>query len=363
MAVFKDTTITNNGKRLLSQALANRKQISFTKLETSAHQYGDDINLEELINLDAVKQSVSLSSLVQDGTLITIKGIFTNRDLREQYQVHTIGCYAKINDENEILYSITRAKDPDTMPAENGINLSTIEVELVTQINNEKGADIKYSPDALVTKSTLATETEAGLVTLNQIKGLIPTIPEASESRAGLISLAKIKELEGEKLEEIIGLKFGGNIQDTGTKTTGKFYYDNVTKFYYECVADTNLTYNESSKFRAISNKPLSDKTEILSNIESHSIDPRLTVGIIHKIGDICVLTVDSASAYNGKNYGDVLFNIPEKFRPKILVPVPAGVHNSTIGGAAQIERNGNVVWRGSRITNSVYINAVYLAK
>lgn len=235
----------------------------------------------------------------------------------------------------------------------------------VGDFKENKTYDLTYNGSQFIVINLIntATETEAGVVTLNQIKGLVPTIPEASESRAGLISLAKIKELEGEKLEEIIGLKFGGNIQDTGTKTTGKFYYDNVTKFYYECVADTNLTYNESSKFRAISNKPLSDKTEILSNIESHSIDPRLTVGIIHKIGNVCILTIDSGTAYNGKNYGDVLFNIPEKFRPKILVPVPAGVHNSTIGGAAQIERNGNVVWRGSRITNSVYINAVYLAK
>ena len=34
--------------------------------------------------------------------------------------------------------------------------------------------------------------------------------------------------LEGNRLAEIIGLEFGGNIQDTGNKTTGKFYYDNV---------------------------------------------------------------------------------------------------------------------------------------
>ena len=40
-----------------------------------------------------------------------------------------------------------------------------------------------------------ATETEAGIITLNQIKGLIPTIPEASESQAGVVTLAKIKEI------------------------------------------------------------------------------------------------------------------------------------------------------------------------
>lgn len=165
------------------------------------------------------------------------------------------------------------------------------------------------------------------------------------------------------RLNEIMGLEFGGNIQDTGDKIKGKCYFDSVTKFYYECIEDNSLTYNDSGKFRAISNKPLSDKVEILSNVESHAIDSRLTVGIIHKIGNICILTLDSNEVYNGRNYGEVLFNIPEKFRPKFLTPISVGIINSAIGGAAHIETNGNVVWRGARTSSALYINAVYLAK
>ena len=70
--------------------------------------------------------------------------------------------------------------------------------------------------------------------------------------------------LEGNRLAEIIGMEFGGKIQDSGIKTAGKFYYDIVTKFYYECIVNNNLTYNDSSKFRAISNKPLLDRLENL---------------------------------------------------------------------------------------------------
>lgn len=199
-----------------------------------------------------------------------------------------------------------------------------------------------------------ATETEAGLVSLAKIKETI---------RGNVPSNERVEALES-SLEKLIGMPYGGNIQDAGTKTTGKFYYDNTTKYYYECIADTNLTYNESSKFRVISNRPLSDKVGTLSTVETYSIDPRLTVGIIHKIGDTCILTVDSSTAYNGKNYGDVLFNIPEKFRPKYLTSVSVGILNSTNGGAVQIERNGNVVWRGAgRIPSAIYINAVYLTK
>ncbi len=70
--------------------------------------------------------------------------------------------------------------------------------------------------------------------------------------------------LEGKRLAEIIGLEFGGNIQDTGAKVTGKFYYDKALKYYYECIANNSLTYNDGSKFRAISNKPILDKVEKL---------------------------------------------------------------------------------------------------
>ena len=83
-------------------------------------------------------------------------------------------------------------------------------------------------------------------------------------SDSTLYGTQKGTALEGNRLAEILGLQFGGNIQDIGNKTKGKFYYDNVTKFYYECIEDNSLTYNDSGKFRPISNKPISDKLENL---------------------------------------------------------------------------------------------------
>ena len=163
------------------------------------------------------------------------------------------------------------------------------------------------------------------------------------------------------RLNEIMGLEFAGNIQDAGDKVRGKCYFDNVTKFYYECIEDNSLTYNDSGKFRAISNKPISDKVENLSNVETYVIDPRLTVGVIYKIGNICILILDTNEVYNGRSYGDVLFNIPEKFRPIFRIPVPVGLINTTNGGAAHIETDGNVIWRGSKTVSALYINAVYL--
>ena len=321
MAIFKDTTITDNGRALIADTLANNKQIIFTRMITSSKIYEDSTDVSKLTNIDEIKQTVSMSKISQEGTRVRLNAVFTNSTVNTSYKIQTIGLYAKTGTGNEILYSITRAKEPDVMPATNGINLATVEIDLITEINNSNGATMLMNPSTLVTTSNLIAE-----------------------------------------LEKIAGLEFGGNIQDIGNKTKGKFYYDNVTKFYYECIEDNSLTYNDSGKFRAISNKPISDKVENLFKVDSHIIDSRLTVGLIQKIGNICILTLDSNELYNGRNYGDVLFNIPEKFRPKFLTPVSVGIINSGSGGAAHIETDGNVIWRGARTSSALYINATYLA-
>ena len=227
MAIFKDTTITDNGRALIADTLANNKQIIFTRMITSSKIYEDSTDVSKLTNIDEIKQTVSMSKISQEGTRVRLNAVFTNSTVNTSYKIQTIGLYAKTGTGNEILYSITRAKEPDVMPATNGINLATVEIDLITEINNSNGATMLMNPSTLVTTSNLVAE-----------------------------------------LEKIAGLEFGGNIQDIGNKTKGKFYYDSVTKFYYECIADTNLTYNDVSKFRAISNKPILDKVENLFKTE-----------------------------------------------------------------------------------------------
>ena len=124
--------------------------------------------------------------------------------------------------------------------------------------------------------------------------------------------------LEGNRLAEILGLQFGGNIQDIGNKTKGKFYYDSVTKFYYECVEDNSLTYNDSGKFRAISNKPISDKLENLFKIEKQTINiPNGFVSFV-KQGNIVSVNVLIQDNTNNLFYleNQKLVDIPQKFLP-----------------------------------------------
>ena len=165
--------------------------------------------------------------------------------------------------------------------------------------------------------------------------------------------------LEGNRLAEIIGMEFGGNIQDTGNKTKGKFYYDNVTKFYYECIADTNLTYNDVTKFRAISNKPISDKVESLSKVEEYVFAINgLTNGKIVKIGKLAHLTIDSGTHFYNKGADAVVLNIPQGFRPRNAVNFSA-VNLSNVPNSFRIATNGNVIKVFSDSKNGAYYFSV----
>jgi len=188
----------------------------------------------------------------------------------------------------------------------------------------------------------------------------------ATTEKAGIVKFGTEtgNAIDAETWKQAIGQSLGGYVSKVESKEAGKWYINDLTDGkIYKCIQNHTSKSFDITKFVDITNVGLSDKVENLSNVETYVIDPRLTVGLIYKIGNICILILDTNEVYNGRSYGDVLFNIPEKFRPRFRTPVSVGIISSTSGGAAHIETNGNVVWRGARTSSALYINAVYLAK
>ena len=328
MAKFKGFILTEKGRELLAKGLAG-ETITFTKMAI-----GDGTTATSEREMTALVNQITTLPLLNVDTkgngTCEINALLTNKSVTTGFYIRELGIFAHGNDNVEILYAYNTSANADYLPpfsANNVVEIEYIDTIIVDQVEN-----ITATIDPTISYITKKYAEDNFLTLKDKMK--------------------------------MLGLEFGGNIQDIGNKTKGKFYYDNVTKFYYECIEDNSLTYNDSGKFRAISNKPISDKLEKLSNVETYVIDPRLTVGLIYKIGNICILILDTNEVYNGRSYGDVLFNIPEKFRPISRIPVPAGLINSTNSGAVHIETDGNVIWRGSSKTvSALYINAVYLAK
>lgn len=325
MAIFKDTTITDNGRTLIANALGNNKQITFTRMVTSSKVYSDTTDVSKLINIDEIKQTVNLSRVSQEGTKVRLNAIFTNASVNSAYKIETIGLYGKIDSGNEILYSVTRAAEADTMPATNGINLATVEIDLITEINNSNGATMQINPSTLATLSTLQ----------DYIK-------------------------HEEKMNWMGTDGYGGLLQDAGTKKVGIAYYDKANKQMVVPTVENTLTYFEGSKFIPISDYQNAKKLENLSKIETKIIDKGIA---LLKSRNIVILTWDSNYYLQGSlPRGTVLATLPAGYRPILDISAPVTFWNSNNSGTIKIRSNGQITWESSiNLQGTIYVNASYL--
>ncbi len=320
MAKFKGFILTEKGRELLAKGLAG-ETITFTKMVI-----GDGTTATSEREMTALVNQITTLQLLNVDTkgngTCEINALLTNKSVTTGFYIRELGIFAHGNDNVEILYAYNTSANADYLPpfsANNVVEIEYIDTIIVDQVEN-----ITATIDPAVSYITKKYAEDNFLTLKDKMK--------------------------------MLGLEFGGNIQDIGNKTKGKFYYDSVTKFYYECIEDNSLTYNDSGKFRPISNKPISDKVENLSKIEIASLGIPATQAIVAKQGKICTLSVDSAASFVGKGYGEVLAYIPEKFRPAYLVAT-----STSIEGAIHIYPSGEIISRiPNRITGTIYFNASY---
>ena len=337
MANYIGWILTNKGRELLAKAINNETKINITKFKIGAgYNTGNDRELTDL--LDKRNEFPVNSYERKENGIVEFTFIVSNKTgsgtstITNSYKILEMGIYAQDDSGTEILYAYNKGTDGDYIPVYNGKNAIDIIEKCIIVI--DQAATLNVTIDNSMTYLTR----------------------ESADRRY----------LEIQALAKIIGLEFGGNIQDTGNKVKGKFYFDSVTKFYYECIENTNLTYNESSKFRAISNKPLSDRLENLHKVQQAKLyvhseatgQGRTTCNIVQKCGNIVTIIFDSGDTLRYTNDNTVIFSIPEGYRPKSFLSVNASQFNGT-AGTIYIQPDGTAKWRGSTVTTASIIFSV----
>ena len=190
MASIKRTGITDKGKDLITREIAGITELIFTKISVSSNKLADTVNLETLINIDEVKQTVNVSKVEKIGTSqIKVTATFNNSGLMNGYSMETLGIYAKDTAGTEVLFAVTVAGTSDYMPATNGINLSTVTVELIFNLSNTDNVSLSVDTAALVTVGMF--DSFKSKVLENRVK----YTDLAEENKAGIITYAKIKEI------------------------------------------------------------------------------------------------------------------------------------------------------------------------
>ena len=331
MAKFNGFILTEKGRELLAKGLAG-ETITFTKMGI-----GDGTSLtSERERTALVNQITTLPILninVKRNGTCEINALLTNKSVTTGFYIKELGIFAHGNDNVEILYAYNISTSPDFVPPFSANNV--VEIEYVDTIIVDQVANVTAVIDPSITYITKKYADENYLVS--------------------------------SRLAEILGLQFGGNIQDIGNKTKGKFYYDNVTKFYYECIADTNLTYNDVTKFRAISNKPISDrvgnlyKTKILKNSQ---IDSR----IMSYFKDCYLIKQGNIAVFSG--YLDPQFDRSINTVGKVLFRLPfAPISESWARPAFTLKTTGDVeagylnVFASNKITEPIHVNFSYICE
>ena len=337
MANYIGWILTNKGRELLAKAINNETKINITKFKIGAgYNTGNDRELTDL--LDKRNEFPVNSYERKENGIVEFTFIVSNKTgtgestIRNSYKISEMGIYAQDDSGTEILYAYNKGTDGDYIPVYNGKNAIDIVEKCIIII--DQAANLTVKIDDSMTYLTR----------------------ESADRRY----------LEIQALAKIIGLEFGGNIQDAGTKTTGKFYYDKALKYYYECIVNNSLTYNDGSKFRAISNKPLSDRLENLYKVQQAKLyvhaeaigQGRTTCNIVEKVGNIVTIIFDSGNALRNINDNTVIFQIPDGFKPKTFLSVNASQYN-TSNGTVYIEPSGIGKWKGATVNSASIIFSV----
>lgn len=147
MGVYKAAVVTEGGQSLIAQAFTSEKKLIFTSAKTSSHSYPAGTNISALTGLQDVVQSVIPSGTKTiDGNVAQVTVRFDNDTIDQAYLIQTIGLYAKIEDGEETLFSVTQATVPDEMPVHSDVSPSAYIYNIQSTVQNASQITITVNP-------------------------------------------------------------------------------------------------------------------------------------------------------------------------------------------------------------------------
>ena len=262
-------TNTSAGLIAIQRALAG-EDITFTKLDI-----GDGV----LTNLD-ISNFTSVINKIKDYPLgvvkpegqemVRLRANINNVGITEDKAIREFGLYAKFgSSEQEFLFAYMNTGDiPTALPSSSGgrydLNRDfVLYIGSSTNVTFDTNGDLVYS-------------------TLNDYKALEAQKEDKFSKNTAFnkdFGVAQNQVLEGNKLAEILGIEYGGILNNTNAKVAGKGYYDTANKKIYKCTTNTSINYADSAYFEEISNNDLLGKLKNLIQIKPRN----------YLVGSICL--------------------------------------------------------------------------
>lgn len=183
MVKFKDTIITDLGRKLLLKIGAGEGEIAYTKavlFGQSVTNMQDD-EVRKLTQLQDEKMETHVAVTPPKDNTLTVSASFVNSALTQDITFNSVGWFAKNNEDNvEILLGISPSIDPQTLAAGSPDHRSTasIDIELAMAISDAAKVDltvneigIAYISDVNAAIEKLKTEYDPKIAEAGKVKG------------------------------------------------------------------------------------------------------------------------------------------------------------------------------------------------
>lgn len=165
MAIFQKWALTDQAKRLITKAQAEKCTIHFTRAGTGDGQWSAEENLRYAEDIKSPKQSFEFSSVdIPDGNPATVvlEIVINNRGLQELYFLNEMGVYAEDPDGGEILYCIAVTETQAVyVPADNGIGISTITERINLEVADSANVTINTTGAVVSAANFIALRTRS----------------------------------------------------------------------------------------------------------------------------------------------------------------------------------------------------------
>ena len=270
MEKFKDTIITNAGRKLLIKVGAGEGMITYTK----AVLYQQDVNsmededIRNLTTLTGEKQTANVTVTPPEDNTVTVATAFSNKDLKDDVTFNAVGWWAKNSTDNkEILLGISPSYKEQTLAAgsPDGRSTASIELTLNMAISNAAKVDltvneigVAHISDVNAAIERLKTEYDPKIAEAGKVKGArINNGQVVNPDDKGILNLAvesaeDIKNLVQSKIDTLSNTyvtkkDFGDELSEKADKNYSYSRQDIDIKTIGTVVSGYNLDTNEAT--------------------------------------------------------------------------------------------------------------------
>ena len=335
--------LTKKGADYLATRLANELAVEFLKVEIGDGAIISGQNPKNQTSLISYKKDVRILKKEQENNAINLTIQITNDDITQGFYLKEIGIYVNDSTSNGCLYWYCNEDNAQYIPAKTD-SVIAFEIDIRMEVTNSDATIINWSgKNTWINKEYL----EENYTQNGGYKGTALEIDDRVVSALG-------KEDGKFPLNEAI---------------QGNIYYFPANKKFYICKETQNRRISVPDvKFEELSIWENRKRLENLSSSGSKKIElniPNSSHSYAYKIGDICILNIDSGSAFVGKKTGSILFKLPIELSPKNKTIATLGAYVPSLGReiVVYIEPNGDCILMSQGITcqTAYYGNISYI--